>query len=137
MAPKRRRLSSLLRESFLIGILCLIGLIPWPTPATTMKRRGRPYVYPPLVMLRCFVVRIWMRMPSNNALHAFLSVDLPHNARIMRACGLDRLPDRRTFDRRFRGISSDVTSRIDSMGRVFVEEGLVDPYVVCVDSTIL
>ena len=27
--------------------------------------------------------------------------------------------------------------RIDSMGHLFVEEGLVDPYVVCVDSTIL
>jgi Transposase DDE domain len=87
--------------------------------------------------LRCFVLRIWLRIPSNNALHAFLSTDLGYNARLRRACGLDRLPDRRTFDRRFRSISSDVRSRIDRMGRLFVEEGLVDPYVVCVDSTTL
>src|SRR5712692_10206380 len=89
-------------------------------------------------MLRCFVVRLWLRIPSNNALHSFLSIDRSYNARIMRACGLlDRLPDRRTFDRRFRTISSDVRSRIDSMGGVFVDEKLVDPYVVTVDSTML
>ena len=37
----------LLSESFLIGILRLIDLIPWPTPAK--KKRGRPYVYAPVV----------------------------------------------------------------------------------------
>jgi hypothetical protein len=125
-----------LSESFLIGILCLIGLIPWPIPARK-KKRGRPYVYSPLVMLRCFIVRIWMRLPSDNALHAFLSIDRRYNRRIASACGLDRLPDRRTFDRRFRRISSDVRLRIDSMGRLFVDERLVDPYIVCVDSTML
>ena len=67
-----------------------------------------------------------------------LSIENPYNASVIAsACGLERVPDRRTFDRRLRGISSDVTSRIDSMGHLFVEEGLVDPYVVCVDSTIL
>jgi hypothetical protein len=137
MRPRRRLLSRILRSgSFLIGILCLIGLIPWPTIPS--KKVGRPFVYSPLVVLRCFVVRIWMRIPSNNALHAFLSVDNPYNRRIMRECGLSSsLPDRRTFDRRFRRISSDVKSRIDSMGRLFVDGKLIDPYVVCVDSTML
>ena len=136
MKTSRRHPSRmLLSESFLIGILCLIGLIPWPIPAE--KRRGRPYVYSPLVILRCFIVRIWMRLPSNNALHSFLSIDRPFNGRIVRACGLHRLPDRRTLDRRFRRISSDVRSRIDSMGRLFVDERLVDPYIACVDSTML
>lgn len=88
-------------------------------------------------MLRCFIVRVWLRMPSNNALHAYLSIDCSYNARVMAACGLHRLPDRRTLDRRFRSISSDVSSRIDSMGRLFVDEKLLDPYTVCVDSTML
>jgi hypothetical protein len=66
-----------------------------------------------------------------------LSVDNRYNARVMLACGLDRVPDRRTFDRRFRGVSPDVGSRIDFMGRLFVEERLVDPYIVSVDSTLL
>src|SRR5713101_7421938 len=119
MSPERRLLSRIATcESFLIGILCLIGLIPWPKLA---ERPGRPYVYSPTVMLRCFIVRIWLRIPSNNALHSFLSIDSRYNARIMRACGLYRLPDRRTFDRRFKVMSFDVRSRIDAMGELFVK----------------
>jgi hypothetical protein len=117
-------------------------LIPWPTPAK--KKRGRPYVYPPLVMLRCFIVRIWMRIPSNNALHSFflLSAVNRYNARVMEACGLDGIPDRRTFDRRLRNVSTDgsdedLRPRIDAMGRLFVAEELVDPYIASVDSTLL
>jgi hypothetical protein len=36
--------------------LYLIELIPWLE--SQRKKRGRPYVYPPTVILRCFVVRI-------------------------------------------------------------------------------
>ena len=110
-------------------------MIPWPKPS---EKRGRPYLYSPTVMLRCFIVRIWLRIPSNNALHSFLSIDRAYNVRIMRACGLPgMLPDRRTFDRRFRTISSEIRLRIDFMGGVFVDEKLVDPYIVSVDSTML
>jgi len=122
-------------ESFLIGILCLIGLIPWPT--THVKRRGRPYLYPPTVMLRCFIARMWPRIPSNNALHSFLSIDSRYNSRIMLACGLSRVPDRRTFDRRFKATSLGLRSRIGSMGELFVDEKFIDPYVVSVDSSLL
>jgi hypothetical protein len=95
-------------------------------------------------MLRCFIVRIWMRIPSNNALHSFfiLSTQNPYNARVMIACGLPRVPDRRTFDRRLKNISSDgsdedLRPRIDAMGQLFIAERLVDPYIVSVDSTLL
>jgi hypothetical protein len=143
MSPGRRLPSRmLLSESFLIGILSLIGLIPWPTPAK--KKQGRPYVYSHLVMLRCFIVRMWMRIPSNNALHSFflLSTENTYNARIMIACGLDRIPDRRTFDRRLQNISADgsdedLRPRIEAMGHLFVAEKLIDPYIASVDSTLL
>jgi hypothetical protein len=95
-------------------------------------------------MLRCFIVRIWMRIPSNNALHSFflLSAENPYNARVMVACGLDRVPDRRTFDRRLKNIASDggdedLRPKIAAMGRLFVAEELVDPYIASVDSTLL
>jgi hypothetical protein len=95
-------------------------------------------------MLRCFIVRIWMRIPSNNALHSFflLSVDNRYNAKVMAACGLHRIPDRRTFDRRLKNISADgsdedLRPRIVAMGRLFVAEELVDPYIASVDSTLL
>jgi hypothetical protein len=102
------------------------------------KKRGRPYVYTQTVMLRCFVVRMWFRLDSNRALHDFLAMDhYPYNRKIMKACGLTSLPDRRTFDRRLKTISPDIKERISSMGNLFVKEKLVDPYIVSVDSTLL
>jgi hypothetical protein len=115
----------------------LIGLIPWPE-SHRKKRRGRPYVYPTTVILRCFVVRIWLRFDSNRALHDFLAMDYyPYNRKIMKACGLTSLPDRRTFDRRLSTISADIKERITVMGNLFVKERLVDPYIVTIDSTLL
>ena len=101
-------------------------------------RRGRPYVYHPTVILRCFVVRIWLRLDSNRALHDFLAMDYhPYNRKIMKACGLTSLPDRRTFDRRLAKISVDIKERIATMAVLFVKEKFVDPYIVAIDSTLL
>ena len=103
-----------------------------------MKRRGRSYVYPPTVILRCFVVRIWLRLDSNRALRDFLAMDFyPYNRRIMKACGLTSLPDRTTFDRRLSTISADIKERIATMANLFVKEKLVDPYIIAIDSTLL
>ena len=88
-------------------------------------------------MVRCFIVRVWIRIPSTNALHEYFSIDMPYNRKVMRACGLDRLPDRRTFDRRFKTISIDIRSRIDAMGMLFIKDGLVDPSIISVDSSLL
>lgn len=134
MITKRRFLSRIKSESFLIGILCLIGLIPCPKP---VKKRGRPYVYSPTVMVRCFIVRLWLRLPSNNLLHQYFSLDIAYNRRVMKGCGLDRLPDRRTFDRRFKVISFDIKTRIDAMGLLFINEVLIDSCVAAVDSSLL
>jgi Transposase DDE domain len=115
----------------------LIGLIPWPK-SDRKRGRGRPYVYPPTVILRCFVVRIWLRLDSNRALHDFLAMDYyPYNRKVLKACGLTSLPDRRTLDRRLSTISLDIKERISSMGNLFVNERLVDPYIAAIDSTLL
>ena len=57
----------------------------------------------------------------------------------MKACdlSLSYLPSRRTFDRRLKTIATDIKERIATMGNLFVFEGLVRPYVVAVDSTLL
>ena len=113
--------------------------LPWPTCQKKKGGRGRPYVYPPTVILRCFVVRIWLRLDSNRALHDFLAMDYyPYNRKILKACGLtNNLPDRRTFDRRLDKISTDIKERISTMGNRFVKEKLVDPYILSVDITLL
>ena len=87
--------------------------------------------------MRCFIVRIWFRLDSNNALHEFLEMDYPYNRKIMKACGLAQVPDRRTFDRRLRSISTDIKERIAAMANLFLSERMIDPYIVAIDSTLL
>ena len=124
-------------ESILISILYFIGLIPWPE-YQRKRERGKPYVYHPTVIVRCFVVRLWLRLDSNRALHSFPAMDYyPYNRKIMKACGLTSLPHRRTFDRRLEKISIDIKERIAAMAVLFVKEKFVDPYIVAIDSTLL
>lgn len=130
----KRFLSKIRTESIIIGILHLIGLLSLYNDADHHKR-GRPYVYQTTVILRCFVVRIWFRIPSNNALHYFLSINTNHKGRIMNACGLYQLPDRRTFDRRFKILP--VQDIICAMGRRLLREGIAEGDTAAVDSTII
>jgi hypothetical protein len=101
------------------------------------RRRGRPYVYSSTIILRCFIVRLWFRLDSNNALHEFLELDYPYNKKILKKCGLTQIPDRRTFDRRLKTISIDIKERIAIMTSLFVYEKMIDPYIVAIDSTLL
>jgi hypothetical protein len=59
----------------------------------------------------------------------------------MRACGLSTesqyLPSRRTFDRRLKTVSKDIKERIVTMGSLFVLEGIVKPYIMAIDSTLI
>lgn len=125
-------------SSMLISILYLVGIIAWPCNSFKHRHRGRPFVYSSTIILRCFIVRIWFRLDSNRSLHHFLSLDLPYNKKVMKACGLSDsyLPSRRTFDRRLKTISSDIKERIATMGNLFVLEDFVKPYILAVDSAL-
>jgi hypothetical protein len=123
-----------IKESILFNILYLIGCIPWPTAP---RKRGRLYVYSSTVIIKCFIVRIWFRIDSNNALHIFLNMDCLYNRKLAIACGLVSIPSRRIFDRRLKTISIDVKERISTMGYLFIVEGLVDLSITAVDSTLL
>ncbi len=127
-------------SSVLISILYLVGIITWPCNSVKHHHsRGRPYVYPPTIIIRCFIVRIWFRLDSNRSLHHFLSIDLPYNRKVKRACGLSvlQLPSRRTFDRRLKTISRDIRERIVTMGNLFVSQDIVKPHILAIDSTLM
>ena len=116
----------------------MIGLIRWPHNSRGGGGgRGRPYVYSPTVILRCFVVRIWFRLDSNRALHEYLAMEMPYNKKVMRVCGLSRIPNRRTFDRRLATISNDIKNRITTMGKLFVDDKIIDPSILSTDSTLI
>ena len=119
----------------------LIGLIRWPHNSRGGEGggggRGRPYFYSPTVILRCFVVRIWFRLDSNRALHEYLAMEIPYNKKIMKGCGLSRVPSRRTFDRRLVTISKDIKNRITTMGELFVRDKIIDPSILSTDSPLI
>lgn len=130
--PKQVRIpSSILSESFLIGVLYLVRIL---SLYEDVVRRGRPYVYPIILMLQLLIIKTWLRLPSNNLLHYFLSLDTIQNRKILDVCGLCNLPDRRTLDRRFKIIP--VSQIIGTMGGVFLSE-IVDSATASVDSSLL
>ncbi len=103
-------------------------------PYCITRKRGRPYVYSPTVIVRGFIVRLWFRIDSNNALHTFLNMDCcQYSSKLAIACGLITILCRRTFDRRLKTISTDVKERISTMGYLFVVEGLVDLSITATD----
>ena len=60
-----------------------------------------------------------------------------YNRKLAIACGLLSIPCRRTFDRRLKTISTDIKQRISTMGYLFVTDGLADPSITAIDSTLL
>ena len=111
-------------------------MIRWPHNNKT-RGRGRPNVYSPTVILKCFIVRLWFRLDSNRALHEYLTMDLSYNKKRMKGCGLSGVPSRRTFDRRLITLSTDIKNRITTMGELFVRDKIVDPSILSTDSTLI
>ncbi len=64
-------------------------------------------------------------------------MDCQYNRKLAVACGLIKIPSRRTFDRRLKTISTDIKERISTMGYLFVADGLVDLSITAIDSTLL
>ena len=60
-----------------------------------------------------------------------------YNYKLALACGLAKIPNRRTFDRRLKTISTDIKERISTMGYLFVTDGLADPSISAIDSTLI
>ena len=123
--------SKILCESFLIGVLYLVGTL---SLYEDILKRGRPYVYPTILMVQLFIIKSWMRIPSNNTFHYFLSIKCT-NEKLLLACKLHQIPDRRTIDRRFQNLP--ISNIINTMGNLFISEGLVEGESASVDGTML
>ncbi len=95
--------------------------------------RGRPYVYPASVVLRCYLLMlIYPPVRNHSALHRFLT---KHSA-ICRLVGLSQVPHRTTFSRRFRSMEADLRARIWVMGLAFILYGYVELHVLIADGTL-
>ena len=108
--------SKILCESFLIGVLYLVGTLSLYEDAI---RRGRPYVYPTILMIQLFIIKSWMRLPSNHTLYYFLFIRA-QNDKLLQVCKLNKIPNRRTIDRRFQCLP--ISNIISNMGNLFISE---------------
>jgi len=118
-------------QSFLIGVLYLVGTL---SLYEDVFRIGRPYVYPTILMIQLFIIKSWMRIPSNNTLHYFLSIKCA-NDKLLKVCKIHQIPDRRTIDRRFQNLP--ISQIISTIGNRFASEKLVDNESASVDSSML
>ncbi|MEX2192950.1 MAG: transposase [Nitrosarchaeum sp.] len=130
MADQVRIQSKIKCESFLIGVLYMIGTL---SLYEDVIRRGRPYVYSTIMVLQLLIIKTWMRIPSNNTLHYFLSLETAN--KLLSVCRLNQIPDRRTLDRRFHILP--LKEIIGTMGGVFLSERLVENTTASVDSSML
>jgi len=88
-------------------------------------------------MVKCFITMLWMGLDGCRALHALLGCEGGYARLVRRACGLGRLPDRRTFDRRFKALDEELSRRVIFTGGLLCLLGVVDPAVTASDSTLI
>ncbi len=131
MSKQMKIPNKILSESFLIGILYLVGML---SLYEEILKPGRPYVYSTILMVQLSIIKSWMRIPSNNTLHYFLSIK-PSNDKLLKVCKLTQIPDRRTIDRRFQFLP--ISDMISTMGNKFISEGLVENVSASGDSSML
>ena len=122
-------------NSTLIGALHIVSRLDLTKKTDAETKRGRPYAYSTNTMLRCYIVMMWMKLNSVNSLYNWLARDDNFNASVRRACGLEKMPDRRTFDRRFAKFKFE--DLVAGMGNEFVIRGFVDAGLVAIDSTVM
>ncbi len=129
---KQMKIPSNIRcQSFLIGVLYLVGMLSLYEDAI---RRGRPYVYPTILMVQLFIIKSWMRFPSNNTFHYFLFIK-NSNDKLLQVCKLNQIPNRRTIDRRFQVLP--IGKIIGTMGNLFLSEKLAGNESASIDSSML
>jgi hypothetical protein len=133
LSTKKTIPSKIRYELFLIGILYLAGTLS--LYEDVIRQRGRPYVYPTISILQLLIIKTWMRIPSNNTLYYFLSLEDTNRKKILSICRLSQIPDRKTFDRRFKILP--ISQIIVKMRDVFLLEKLVDCITASVDSSLI
>lgn len=121
-------------ESVLLGILFLIKILPLGIENQASKR-GRPYVFSTKTILACLVVMLWTHRGSVRSLYWYLSQNMKTNIKVRKACGLEKVPHRKTFDRRFSTLPME--DIISAMGRCFLVYKFINAVVVAIDSTIM
>lgn len=96
--------------------------------------KGRPYVYPVKVVVKAFLVMVFLKLNSVRSLSRVLA----SNPKMAQACGLgERLPSYRTLTRRFKTLESPVADFVRQLVQVLVRYHLISLRMVSTDSSLI
>ena len=127
------------QDTVLVMLVKLVDRIPIPAPPP--RRRGHPRVYSDRLFLKALVIMIVRRLTTA---HELLSVLAEPTAEMQSLRGLlleqDRLPCRRTFERRLAILPATLPAQIGCLGRYLVaalQPWLTYARAAAIDSTVL
>jgi hypothetical protein len=125
--------------SVLIALLQVVARLPLPAPPP--GRCGRPLVYHDRLFLQGVLIMIVRRLETVALLVAVLTTDTEEMARVRAVLAPnDRLPHRRTWERRLTRVPATLPAQIGCLGRALVdltEAWVVHGRAVALDSTLL
>lgn len=103
----------------LLQLLALIDMV-WAEPEAHPQGRGTPKTYSEKVMFKVYVVSLLKTLWERRSLWRFLQA----NPTVAAACGLPRIPHRRTLDRRLEEIAPQGEAQIRALGLILSVEAV-------------
>lgn len=105
----------------LIQLLRLVDLV-WAETEMVKRVRGAPKVYSDKVMFKVYLVSLVKKRWQRRALWRYLTANLT----VAHACGLSRIPDRRTLDRRLAEVAPHAETQIRALGLILSVEAVTN-----------
>ncbi len=115
----------------LIQLLALIDMV-WVETDRAELRRGVPKYYSEKTMFKVYVVSLLKKLWARRSVWRFLK-GMPL---VAQACGLSRIPDRRTLDRRLVEIGPQAEEQIKVLGLALSIESVTDASVAASDGSV-
>lgn len=109
------------KDDRLIQLLAVIDMV-WVDGERLTVQRGAPKYYSEQTMFKVYVVSVLKRLWERRSLWRYLT-RMPE---VAAACGLQRIPDRRTLDRRVAEIAPQAEAQISALGLVLSIEAVSD-----------
>lgn len=114
----------------LIQLLALIDMV-WIEAEPGQVKRGVPKFYSEKTLFKVYLVSLLKQLWAHRSVWRYLS-SMPG---VAVACGLARLPDRRTLDRRLAAIAAQAEAQIQALGLALSLEAVTDATVAASDGS--
>jgi hypothetical protein len=118
------------RDHPLIQLLALIDMV-WVNNERVDLKRGAPKYYSEQTMFKVYVLSLLKKLWERRSLWRYLW----NTPTVAMACGLGRIPDRRTLDRRLVEIAPQAEAQISVLGLVLSLEAVSDATIAASDGS--